>query len=58
MLSVFYKNSKKVRFNKIVCVILIPSNKDYNYFGLRDELWYGENDYKFFLLNYKYEINY
>jgi len=53
MLSVFYKNIKKVRFNKIVCVILIPSNRDYTYFGLRDELWYGENDYKFFLLNYK-----
>ena len=56
MLSVFYKNNKRVRFKKIISVILVPSNKDYTYFGLRNDLWYGENDYKSFLINYKCEI--
>jgi len=42
---------KKVRFSKIVSVILIPSRKEYHFFGLINELWYNENDYIFFLKN-------
>lgn len=42
---------KKVRFNTIASVILIPSRNEYKFFGLINELWYTEKDYIFFYKN-------
>ena len=44
-------NKKMVKFDKFVSVILIPSRKEYEFFGLINELWYTEKDYILFFKN-------
>jgi hypothetical protein len=42
---------KKVRFNKIIKVLYIPTNKEYFNNFLNDLLWWDENDYRNFKLS-------
>lgn len=42
------KNSKKVRFNLGVRVVLIPTRIEYRDIGLTDLIWWNENDYCIF----------
>ena len=46
-----YDKKKKVSFNRKVYVVLIPSRSEYSYFGLRENLWYTEEDYRKFTLD-------
>lgn len=51
MLFLNYK--KKVKFNNIVSVILIPSNNDYSYQEKR-KMFFSKPEYKYFLQTYQY----
>ena len=46
-----YDKKKKVSFNRKVYVVLIPSRSEYSYLGLRENLWYTEEDYRKFTLD-------
>lgn len=46
-------NRKRVRFHMCLSVILIPSRREYEYFGLSNILWYNSQDFKNFFLDYR-----
>tara|TARA_Y100001970_G_scaffold292768_2_gene435730 strand:- start:1128 stop:1421 length:294 start_codon:yes stop_codon:yes gene_type:complete len=50
------KNKKKVSFNNIISVILIPSRNELSYSEIFD-LYYQERDYKRFIQTYHYFKN-
>jgi hypothetical protein len=44
-------NKKKVKFNNIIHIYLIPSRSDLLKDGLINQLWWDINDYKNFFIN-------
>ena len=51
------KESKLVRFNKIIQVILIPSINDDYIKKNKDIIWYNDESYKYFINQSKYIID-
>lgn len=49
MLSIFTPRKKKVRFNQIVQIFLIPHIVDLKRYGIDEDLWWNEKDYIYFL---------
>jgi len=50
--SIFHRRKKKrVSFDTISKVVLIPTKDEYNKF--RDSLWYNEHDYKKFAVDFR-----
>jgi hypothetical protein len=48
---------KKVKFDTIIKIILIPNRKEYFNSSLNDLLWWNEEDYYNFKKNFLLELN-
>jgi len=48
---------KKVKFDDIIKVILIPSKEEYFNYSLNDLLWWNERDYYLFKKDFLLELN-